>query len=95
MISQLFSTPASILFAVGFLVNLLAGWWFLFASYSCNARLARWSYFLPMLTIRLVVTYPRQCLAPFLLQLFALLLCLPLFFRFLTLFSLIQAQGHP
>jgi hypothetical protein len=95
MISQLFSGYAAILFAVGLLLGWLAGVWFLFASYSCNVRLARWSYYLPLLTIRLVVTYPRQCLAPFLLQLFALLLCLPLFFRFLSLFSAIQANGHP
>ncbi len=94
MISQILSTHASSLFALGFLLGMLAGWWFLFASYSCDVRLARWSYFLPLLTIRLVVTYPQRCLAPFLLQLFAILLCLPLFFRLLSLFSAVGANEH-
>lgn len=91
MISVFLFSHAPTFFVVGLLLGLLSGVWLLFASYSCDAHLARWSYFLPLLTIRLVVTYPQRCLAPFLLQHVAFLFCLPLLLRVFRIVTSIGA----
>ena len=87
------SSFAAKLFVAGVILAVISGTWFLFASYGCDPDLARWARFHPLNTIRLVVSYPGQCLVPFLLQWVAFLMCLPLFLRFLQLFESICRGG--
>ena len=82
------------LFGLGVVLQLIASVWFLFASYSCDVRMARWCRYFPILTIRLLLDYPERCLAPFILQHVSLLLFLPTLFRFLRLFSSVQSNFH-
>jgi hypothetical protein len=90
MFSEMFQSTSAVLFAVGFGINAIAGVWFLFASYSADRRLARWSRALPILSIRLVAEHPNKCLIPFILQHIGVLLCLPLIVRFLRAFDAVR-----
>jgi hypothetical protein len=92
-ISKFIAPYATRLFVAGLLLDILAGLWLLFASYDCDARIARLSYFFPFLTLRLVLTYPERCLAPFLLQHAALLFCVPQMLRFFQFARSIEASG--
>jgi hypothetical protein len=87
MPQEAFPSPSILLLVIGLGVNVIAGTWFLFASYSADRRLAHWSQYLPILTIRLVVEHPGKCLAPFILQHIGILFFIPFLCHFGRLFD--------
>jgi len=90
--TQFISPQVKFLFGAGVLLNIFASIWFLFASYGCDVRLARWSCFVPFASVKFALVHPERCLAPFILQHVALLLCLPMVLRFSQMWHHLQSR---
>jgi hypothetical protein len=84
MLTQVFHFWATPLFVGGLAVSGIAWVWFLFASYQADPARARWSRFLPILSIRIALEHPETCLKPFILSHVGLLLCLPQILRLMS-----------
>lgn len=91
MPAEALSLTAKVLLAIGVAINLIAGLWFLFASYAANARLARLAHYFPIISIRIMLENPETCLRPFILQHFGLLFCVPAILHFLRCLEAMRA----
>ena len=69
--------PSLYILIVGIVLGLVGGVWLCFASYKVDHQQAHIAaFYVPLRTIKIVLEHPRECLAPFLIQLLGLVLAL-------------------